>query len=128
VTSPEYLRTFRGKYLSPFQALGTLALAGDELLFRATGWALDLPLWRIASIGLRRFPWRVQPFGLRYIEMDYTTGEGEQTLWLTRTYFRTLPAWHTNRVVAAGTGGSWTRCGSSGHAPSHAAAPDRGGK
>jgi hypothetical protein len=101
LTTPEYVRTFRGKYLCSFQARGALALAGEELLFRAAhSPLLRLPLCRIRTTVLRRFPWHLQMFGLRYIDISYRADGGEGTVWLTPTYFRSLPVWHTNRVVA----------------------------
>jgi hypothetical protein len=99
LTSPEYLRTFRGKYLFSFQARGRLVLAEDELLFYIRGRKLCVPFWRVRAIALRRFPWRIQLFGLRYIAVEFTNDEGERAVWLTPTYRLGLAPWLTNRIV-----------------------------
>ena len=105
LTTPQYLRTFRGRFLYSFQARGTIALADDEVVFRCAAGSLCLPFWRVCGAELCRFPWHIQPLGLRYIDLAYSTELGERSVWLTPTYYSTMPVWHTNDVVV-----DWFAC------------------
>ena len=99
LTTPRYLRTFRGRFLYSFQAKGTIALADDAVVFRCPAGAWRLPFWRVCGVSLYRFPWHIQLFGLRYVDLAYSTESGERSVWLTPTYYSTMPVWHTNGVV-----------------------------
>jgi hypothetical protein len=98
-TTPEYLRTFRGRFLYSFQVRGRLRLAEDFLVLDGFGpETLLLPRYAIRSAQLRQFAWLVQ-LGLWYIELEYEADGYPVVVWLTPTYFLTLPVWHTNGVV-----------------------------
>lgn len=101
LTTPEYVRTFTGKYIYSFQAHGTLSLIDDEVEFAAPNWSLILPLWRVEAVALGRFPWAIQLFGLRYIEVTYAAADGTRVVWLTPTCSPSHPLWrlYANRVA-----------------------------
>ena len=95
LTTPEYMRSLRGRFVYAFQRRGTLALTDGAIVFACDAGGFELHLGRVRRVALGRFPLHVQ-LGLRYIDLTSDGG----SVWLTPTHFRRLPVWHTNWVVA----------------------------
>jgi hypothetical protein len=99
VSTPEYLRTFRGRFFYIYQGKGELRLEGDTLRF-SSGWQTAvIPLPSIRALSRGEYPFCAKPGPLYYIGVTFDDGVGARTLLFTPADSSMLPVWETNRVV-----------------------------
>jgi serine/threonine protein kinase len=100
VTTPEYLRTFRGRFLYIYQGNGQLRLDERTLSF-ASGWqVVTIPLASIRALGRGEYSLAAKPVPLHYLEVTFEEHGVSRTLLFTPTRSGMLPVWETNKVVA----------------------------
>jgi serine/threonine protein kinase len=100
VTTPEHLKTFRGRYFYIYQGNGQLRLDERSLSF-VSGWQrVAIPLASIRSLTLGRYALTAKPVPLDYLEVTFLEGPGSRTLLFTPTHSGLLPVWETNKAVA----------------------------
>jgi serine/threonine protein kinase len=100
VTTPEYLKTFRGRYFYIYQGNGQLRLDERSLSF-LSGWQrVTIPLASVRSLTLGRYALTAKPVPLDYLEVTFLEGPDSRTLLFTPTPTGLLPVWETNQVVA----------------------------
>ena len=87
VSTPEHLRTFRGRFLSKFQGKGELRLDKDSLSFDSGWTAVTIPLASITGMYLGLFPgfWPLSIVPRQYIAVTFTEHGAERTLLFTPT-------------------------------------------
>ena len=100
VSTPEYLRTFRGKYLYIYQGKGELRLDRETLSFR-TGWqVVTIPLAAIRTLAQGEYPAAAKPVPLHYIGVTFDDHGATRTLLFTPARSALRPVWDANAVVA----------------------------
>lgn len=82
VSTPEHLRSFRGRFLYIYKGKGELRLDNESLSFRSTWPAIVIPLSSIRKIGQGDFPYSAKPLPLEYIAVTYAEHGIERTVLL----------------------------------------------
>jgi serine/threonine protein kinase len=100
VSTPEYLRTFRGRYLFICQGKGELALSGETLSFKSGWQVVTIPLPSIQTLARGDYPLSAKPIPLNYIAVTYVDRGVTRTLLFTPVQSRRKPVWETNKIVA----------------------------
>jgi len=83
VSTPEYLRTFRGRFFNIYQGKGELCLDSDALRFRSGWQAVTIPLSSIQSLALGEYPSSAKPVPLHFIAVTFTEYGVSRTLLFT---------------------------------------------
>jgi len=100
VSTPEYLRTLRGRFLYIYQGNGQLRL-DDRTLSFSSGWhSVTIPLTSIRSLARGEYSLAAKPIPLHYLEVAFEDHGTPRTLLFTPTRSGLLPAWETNKDVA----------------------------
>jgi len=100
VTTPEYLRTFRGRFLYLYQGNGQLRLDTQTLSF-ISGWQqVTIPLASIRVLTVGEYSLAAKPVPLHYLEITFLEHGDSRTLFFTPTHSGLSPVWETNKVVA----------------------------
>ena len=82
LSTPEHLRSLRGRCLYLFKAKGELRLDDETLSFHSSWPAIVIPLSSIRKIGQGDFPYSAKPLPLEYIAVTYTEHGVERTVLL----------------------------------------------
>jgi tRNA A-37 threonylcarbamoyl transferase component Bud32 len=99
VSTPEYLRTFRARFLYIYQGKGELSLTADTLRFNSGWQAVIIPLASIRGLGLGQYPISAKVGGLNYLEVAFDEQGNSRTLFFTPTRRALRPGWVTNKDV-----------------------------
>ena len=100
VSTPEYLRTLRGRFIYIYQGNGQLRL-DDRTLSFSSGWhSVTIPLTSIRSLARGEHSLAAKPIPLHYLEVGFEDHGTPRTLLFTPTRSGLLPAWETNKDVA----------------------------
>ena len=97
--SPEYCRSFWGKYIWIYQGKGSLTLTTEGLSFHSASLNFDIPLEAIRGFSLGEFSRASKPFGLFSLILRYEIGGKEFTTHLVPHLSWLAPTWETNKVV-----------------------------
>ena len=82
LSTPEHLRSLRGRLLYIFKAKGELRLDDETLNFHSSWPAIVIPLSSIRRIGQGDFPYSAKPLPLEYIAVTYAEHGVERTVLL----------------------------------------------
>ena len=83
ISTPEYLRTFRGRFLNIYQGSGELRLNNEALNFRS-GWStVTIPLSSVRKLAQGDYPYSAKPVPIHYIAVTFVEGGQERTLLFT---------------------------------------------
>lgn len=99
LSTPEYARTFRGRFLYIYTDKGTLELADGKLRFRGKREQLDIGLDSLVELRQGRFGRVAKPIGLDRIELTFRTEGQVRTVYLVPTESAGTPTWKTNKIV-----------------------------
>ena len=83
VSTPEHLRTFRGRFLYIYQGKGELCLDRETLSFRSGWQSVTIPLSSIRSLAQGMYPASAKPLPLHYIAVIFTEHGVSRTLLFT---------------------------------------------
>ncbi|MGC1379066.1 MAG: hypothetical protein WA821_22750 [Anaerolineales bacterium] len=97
--TPEYAKSFWGKYVWLYQKKGTLLLTRNSLAFRNKSFSIDIPLKAISSIETKTFSQLAKPIKLAQIIVNYVENEKESTIHLVPLKSPFKPVWDTNKVI-----------------------------
>ena len=102
LSTPEHLRTLRGRFLYIYTDSGTLELWADKLAFtgKKTGTTV-IGLGEIQRVHRANYPRVAKPIRLDYIQIDYDSLGQRRSLILTPYEAVTAAVWNTNKVVSA---------------------------
>ena len=76
ITTPEHLKTLMGKWVYLYQGSGEISLNPESVQFVQLTGILNVPFGSIEVVQLEHFPWSLNPNGLLYIRLVWTT-DGE---------------------------------------------------
>jgi serine/threonine protein kinase len=100
VSTPEYMRTFWGRFIYIYQGNGELRL-NDRTLSFTSGWqSVTIPLASICSLALGEYSLVAKPIPLNFLEVTFDERGVPRTLLFTPTRSGFLPVWETNKIVA----------------------------
>jgi serine/threonine protein kinase len=100
VSTPEYLRTFRGRFLWIYKGKGELCLDRETLSFHS-GWPkVTIPLSSIRTLALGDYPMSAKPWPLHYMAVTFTENNVSRTLLFTPVRSWVMSPWEANKVVA----------------------------
>ncbi|HOW65379.1 MAG TPA: serine/threonine-protein kinase [Verrucomicrobiota bacterium] len=100
ISTPEYLRTFRGRFLYIYQARGELRLHREALAFQSGWQAVSIPLTSIRRLSRGDYPASAKPVPLGYFGITYEEHGSLRTLLFTPTQGGLAPPWEVNPLVA----------------------------
>ncbi|MBE7502511.1 MAG: serine/threonine protein kinase [Verrucomicrobiales bacterium] len=100
VSTPEYLRTLRGRFVYIYQGNGQLRLDDRNLSFNSGWHSVTIPLTSIGSLARGEHSLAAKPIPLHYLEVAFEDHGTTRTLLFTPTRSGLLPAWETNQDVA----------------------------
>ncbi|MFC1764167.1 serine/threonine-protein kinase [Planctomycetota bacterium] len=99
VSTPEYLRTFKGRFRNVHQGKGELELNSESLCF-ISGWqTVVMPLCSIQSLALGEYPSSAKPVPYNYLEVRYTDHQVVRTLLFTPGHSRVKSMREANNIV-----------------------------
>jgi len=99
VSTPEYLRSFSGRFLNIYQAKGELRLQRELLVF-SSGWqAVSIPLRSIRTLARGDYPASAKPVPLGYLGVTYEEYGHTRTLLFTPAKSALMLPWETNLAV-----------------------------
>ena len=100
ISTPEHLRSFRGRFIWIYKAKGELRLDSETLSF-TSGWqTVVIPLSSIRRIAQGDYPYSAKPFPIHYIEITFVDRDVERTLLFTPVHRAIMLPDAANRVVA----------------------------
>ena len=100
VSTPEYMRTFWGRFIYIYQGNGELRLDEKTLSF-TSGWqSVTIPLATIRSLALGEYSLAAKPIPLHFLEVTFDERGVPRTLLFTPIRSGFLPVWETNKIVA----------------------------
>jgi len=99
VTTPEYLKSFRGRWLYLYQGNGQLRLETNALRFLGGPLKAAIPLASLRAVTLGEYWLTAKPVPLFYLGITYLDAGGSRTLFFTPTHDARLPVRETNQVV-----------------------------
>ena len=100
MSTPEYLRTFTGRWLWIYTGKGELRLDAENLSFVSGLNVIVIPLAEVIELNLGHYPRTAKPARLDYIAVTFAEAGHRRTLYFTPTSSAWLPVWETNRYVA----------------------------
>ena len=99
ISTPEHLRSFRGRFLNIYEARGELRLQRDSLAFRSGWQAVTIPLQSIRSLARGDYPASAKPVPLSYLAVTHEDGGSTRTLLFTPASSPVMPPWEINPLV-----------------------------
>jgi hypothetical protein len=99
ISTPTYLRTFRGRFLFIYQGKGELRLDSETLSFHSGWQVVTIPLPAIHTLAQGDYPFTAKPVALKYIEVSFAEHGVGRTLLFTPVRNKLLPVWETNKLV-----------------------------
>ncbi|MBX3747082.1 MAG: serine/threonine protein kinase [Verrucomicrobiae bacterium] len=99
VSTPEHLRSFRGRFVNIYEAEGELRLQRESLAFRSGWQAVTIPLRSIWSLANGDYPASAKPVPLSYLAVTHEDGGATRTLLFTPAKSALMPPWETNALV-----------------------------
>lgn len=100
ISTPEYLRTFRGRFLSIYQGKGELRLDSESLSFRRGWQAVTIPLSSISVLAQGTFPTTAKPLPLHYIAVTFEEHGLSRTLLFTPVRTEVMSPTEANKIGA----------------------------
>jgi hypothetical protein len=99
ISTPEYLRTFKGRWLKICQGKGELRLDSDVLSFQS-GWQIvTIPLSSIRTLAQGHYPLTAKPLPLNFIGVTFDQRGTTRTLLFTPFEREMVSVLKTNKVV-----------------------------
>jgi serine/threonine protein kinase len=99
VTTPEHLRTFRGRFLYIYQGKGELRLDQDTLRFRSGWQGVTIPLASIRTLARGEYPASAKPVPLHYLAVTFIEHGVSRTLLFTPAERAITSPWAANGLV-----------------------------
>jgi len=100
LSTPERVRSFMGRFIYIYTAMGNLRLTSESLIFTSTKISFEIPLNAITNISSGHYSRIAKPIRLDYIAVKYNKGGRAETVLLTPTHSWATPVWKTNELVA----------------------------
>ncbi len=100
VSTPQYLRSLRGRLLFIYQGKGELRLDNETLSYRSSWPTATIPLTSIRTLALGDYPLSAKPMPIHYIAVTFMEGETSRTLLFTPVRSWVMSPWEANKVVA----------------------------
>ena len=100
LSTPEHLRTFRGRFLYIYKGKGELRLDGEALRFHSDWPTVRIPLAAIRKIARGDYPYSAKPLPIHFIEVTFAEQGVERTLLFTPVPREVTFPDEANRVVA----------------------------
>ena len=97
--TPEFARSFWGKFIWIYQGSGSLRLTAESLELVGRSRRLEIPLTAIKAVGLEEFSRWSKPFGLSRLVVQYRDGEEDRAICLVPFQSNLAPTWVTSRLV-----------------------------
>ena len=99
VSTPEHLRTFKGRFLKICQGKGELRLDSEALSFQS-GWQMvTIPLSSIGALAQGNYPITAKPLPLNYMAVTFDQDGATRTLLFTPFKHEGVSVQKTNEVV-----------------------------
>ena len=99
LSTPEHLRTFRGRFLFIYKGRGELRLDHEALSFRSDWPAVRIPLSSIRKIARGDYPYSAKPVPIHFIEVTFAEQSVERTLLFTPVLREVMYPQEANRLV-----------------------------
>ena len=99
VSTPEYLRTLRGRFFSIYQGKGELCLSAGTLRFNSGWQVVTIPLERITALALGEYPISARIAPLHYLEVNFNEHGAVRTLLFTPMKNAFQPGSRANALV-----------------------------
>ena len=80
ISTPDHLRTFRGRFFNMYQGKGELSLSREMLSFKRGWQAVTVPLSAIKTLAQGTFPTTAKPLPLHYIAVTFEEHGVSRTL------------------------------------------------
>lgn len=97
-SSPEYQKTFKGKYFYIYESKGYAIITNKTIIYRSFKFNFDIPISSIVDIKIDRFRRSQKPIKLQYIEITYQIPPNITVL-LVPTESSLSTVWNTNKIV-----------------------------
>jgi serine/threonine protein kinase len=80
ISTPRYLSSYRGRFISPMQGRGELRLESDALVFQKDWQVVTIPLASIRSLSRGRFPLIAKPIPIHFMGITFDDRGCSRTL------------------------------------------------
>ena len=101
LSTPERVRSFKGRFIYIYTAMGNLHLTSESLIFTGTKISFEIHLNAITDISSGHYSRIAKPIRLDYMAVKYNKGGVAETVLLTPTHSWATPAMETNKIVAS---------------------------
>lgn len=99
VSTPEYLESFRGRFLKINQGMGELRLDNETFSFQSGWHVVTIPLSSIQSLAQGCYPLTAKPIPLNFIGVTFAEQGASRTLLFTPFQREGVAPQKTNRIV-----------------------------
>jgi hypothetical protein len=99
VSTPEHLRSFKGRFIWIYTDSGQLELLEERLRFLGKRERIDITFDSIQDMTIGEYPRLAKPVKLEYISIAFGTEPRVLLLTPTRPCTFLTPVWHTNKIV-----------------------------
>ncbi|MDZ4860925.1 MAG: hypothetical protein SGI88_18270 [Candidatus Hydrogenedentes bacterium] len=103
-STPEHLRSFIGRFIWIYTGKGFVSLNSDSLGLDVDNMICTIPFNSIVRVEMGHYSRLAKPITLKYIEVTYSSVDGEKTILLTPAKSWTAPVWWTNKLVDSWAG------------------------
>ncbi len=100
ISTPDYLRTFKGRFFNIYQGKGELSLSTDMLSFKSGWQAVTIPLSAITTLARGTFPTSAKPLPLHYIAVTFEEHGVSRTLLFTPVRTEVMSPSEANKIGA----------------------------
>jgi hypothetical protein len=98
-SSPEYQKTFWGKYVYIYESKGNAVLTNLCIRYRSKKYNFNIPISSIVDMKIGRFGRASKPIKLNYLEITHRILDGVGIVLLIPTESGFTPVWNTNKIV-----------------------------
>jgi serine/threonine protein kinase len=103
VSTPAYLRSFRGRFINIYEGKGELRLQNGTLVFHSGWQSVSIPLASIRALARGDYPASAKPVPVSYLGVTYAEHGHERSLLFTPATSSLCPPWQTNQFVTEWT-------------------------
>ncbi|NQV32521.1 MAG: protein kinase, partial [Phycisphaeraceae bacterium] len=100
ISTPDYLRTFRGRFFNIYQGKGELSLSNELLSFQSGWQAVTIPLSSISTLAQGEYPRSAKPLPLHFVGITFEEHGISRTLLFTPVRTEVMSPWEANKINA----------------------------
>lgn len=101
ICTPEYHRSFKGRFIWIFTGKGSLRLTAESLSLAGAKTSFEIPLDSITQVACGAYSRWSTVLLLNHMAITHRRGGVEETIWFTPLGYLLMPKWEVNKLVVS---------------------------